>query len=71
MLRNYFSSLLLVSHDREFLDTVIDEILEIDESTKRVSLFGGNYTFYSGRKKEMFEAQVRLYEEQKKKRERL
>lgn len=65
------SSLLLVSHDREFLDRVIDEILEIDEATHRVLLFGGNYSFYFQKKKEIFDAQVRHFEEQQRRRRQL
>jgi len=64
-------SLLLVSHDRRFLDRTVQEILEIDEENLNVSHFGGNYSFYSERKKEMFEAQQRAYEEQKRRREKL
>lgn len=64
-------SLLLVSHDREFLDKTIDEILEIDEDSREVLRFGGNYSFYRKKKEEMFEAQMRAYEEQQKKRKRL
>lgn len=64
-------SLLLVSHDRDFLDKVADEILEIDEATKHVILFGGNYSFYAKKKKELFEAQLRHYEEQQRKRKQL
>ncbi|MBI3289790.1 ABC-F family ATP-binding cassette domain-containing protein [Candidatus Microgenomates bacterium] len=65
------ASLLVVSHDRQFLDSVIDEIIEIDEATKGVIKFGGNYTFYAGKKQEMFEAQVRQFEDQTRKRKQL
>jgi len=64
-------SLLLVSHDRRFLDKTVGEILEIDEENLTVSLFGSNYFFYAVKKKEMFEAQQRAYEEQKRRREEL
>lgn len=65
------TSLLLVSHDREFLDETVTQILEIDEATKRLIKFGGNYTFYRQKKQEMFEAQVRLYDEQTRRRKQL
>ncbi len=65
------TSLLLVSHDREFLDETVTQILEIDEATKKLIKFGGNYTFYRQKKQEMFEAQMRLYDEQMKKRKQL
>ncbi len=65
------TSLLLVSHDREFLDETVTEILEIDEDTKHLIRFGGNYSFYKQKKQEMFDAQMRSYEEQQKKRKQL
>ncbi len=70
-IRNDISSLLLVSHDREFLDRTIDEIIEIDEATRKVLLFGGNYSFYFQKKKENYEAQLRQFEEQQRKRRQL
>lgn len=70
-IKNSTASLLVVSHDRQFLDNVINEVLEIDEGTKGIIRFGGNYSFYAARKKEMFNAQVRQFEEQSKKRRQL
>jgi len=64
-------SLLLISHDRQFLDETIDEILEIDEESLTVSHFGGNYSFYVAEKKRLFENQIAAYEEQKRRREEL
>ena len=64
-------SLLLISHDRQFLDETIDEILEIDEESLTVSYFGGNYSFYAAEKKRLFNRQLAAYEEQKRKREQL
>lgn len=64
-------SLLVVSHDRRFLDEVVNKVLEIDEWEKTVSHFGGNYSFYAQEKRKIFETQQRAYEEQKRKREQL
>jgi ATPase subunit of ABC transporter with duplicated ATPase domains len=44
-------SLLLVSHDRRFLDKTVEEVLEIDEESLTVSLFGGNYSFYAAKRR--------------------
>ena len=65
------TSLFLISHDREFLDKTVDEIIEIEEATQKMKLFGGNYSFYQDKKEEMFHAQVRQYEEQTRKRKQL
>jgi ATPase subunit of ABC transporter with duplicated ATPase domains len=70
-IRGSTASLLLVSHDRELLDAVIEEILEIDEESRRILLFGGNYSFYAERKRELFAAQLKRFEEQQQRRRQL
>lgn len=43
---------LIVSHDRAFLDGVVDGILELDEHTHTVREFAGNYSDYIQRKRD-------------------
>jgi len=40
-------SMLVVSHDRRFLDATVERILEIDPRTHRLRSFPGNYSFYA------------------------
>ncbi len=40
-------SMLVVSHDRRFLDATATRILEIDERRRKLRSFPGNYTFYA------------------------
>lgn len=49
-LLNYKGAVLIVSHDRFFLDRIASKIIEIDQS--KATTFQGNYTDYA-RKKEM------------------
>jgi ABC transport system ATP-binding/permease protein len=49
-LARYAGALLLVTHDRYFLDRVTNRILEIDRG--RVQSFGGNYAYYLEKKQE-------------------
>ncbi len=49
-LARYRGALLLVTHDRYFLDRVTGRILEIDRNT--VQTFDGNYSYYLERKEE-------------------
>ncbi|MFZ1701921.1 MAG: ABC-F family ATP-binding cassette domain-containing protein [Pyrinomonadaceae bacterium] len=49
-LRRYTGALLLVTHDRYFLDRVTDRIFEVDRGT--VQNFGGNYAYYLEKKAE-------------------
>jgi ATP-binding cassette subfamily F protein uup len=50
-LARYTGALLLVTHDRYFLDRVTDRILEIDRG--KVASFAGNYAYYLEKKEEM------------------
>ncbi|MFT3743806.1 MAG: ABC-F family ATP-binding cassette domain-containing protein [Pyrinomonadaceae bacterium] len=52
-LARYTGALLLVTHDRYFLDRVTDRILEVDRGT--VQSFGGNYAYYVEKKAEQEE----------------
>jgi ATP-binding cassette subfamily F protein uup len=54
-LARYAGTLLLVTHDRYFLDRVTSRILEIDRG--RVQSFAGNYAYYVEKKEEQ-EAQL-------------
>jgi len=49
-LARYTGTLLLVTHDRYFLDRVTTRIIEIDRGT--VQSFGGNYAYYLEKKEE-------------------
>jgi ATPase subunit of ABC transporter with duplicated ATPase domains len=42
------AAVLLVSHDRRFLDRVITDVAEIDEFTHRLTVFGGGWQAYLG-----------------------
>jgi ATPase subunit of ABC transporter with duplicated ATPase domains len=63
-LRASTAALLLVSHDRDLLDDLADEILFVDEATHAVRLYGGNWSFAVAQRRVEFAAQVRDYEEQ-------
>ena len=55
-------SLILISHDRAFLDRAINNILEID--LKKVVLYKGNYSDYKRSKKLRFEQHKASYKNQ-------
>jgi len=55
-------ALILVSHDRYFLDKVADRTLELFRGT--VDSYPGNYTAYQRQKAERLEVQRRTYEKQ-------
>ncbi len=55
-LSRYTGVLLLVTHDRYFLDRVTDRIFEVDRGT--VQSFGGNYAYYLEKKAEQEESRA-------------
>lgn len=58
-LSSYQGSVLVVSHDRYFLDRIADKIVEIDHG--KVTTFPGDYTNYSKQKAALREAQIHRY----------
>lgn len=61
-LSGYNGSALVVSHDRRFLDNLVDKVIELDKG--KVKVYGGNYTFYREQKKIEQESQLRQFEGQ-------
>ena len=58
-LMNYPGSVLIVSHDRYFLDRVVTKVIEIDQG--RVTMFSGNYTAYAAKAAMLREARQKEY----------
>ncbi|ERM91737.1 ribosomal protection-like ABC-F family protein [Caldanaerobacter subterraneus] len=63
-LKFYSGTLLIISHDRYFLDKVVNKIFEIENHHLKV--YEGNYTEYLKKKKEEVQAKLKAYEEQQK-----
>lgn len=58
-LMNYKGSVLVVSHDRYFIDRIADKIVEVDHG--KVTSFTGNYSSYSEKKAALREALIKQY----------
>ena len=63
-LRSYSGAVLIISHDRYFLDRIVTKVIEIEN--KKSSVFNGNYTFYSQQKEILRESQQKAYDLQQK-----
>lgn len=61
-IREYPGAVLLVSHDRYFLDRTVKEIVEVERRT--LTVYPGNYSRYLELKAEQVKAQTREYEQQ-------
>ncbi len=63
-LRRYPGTLLLISHDREFLDAVVDHIAHVEQ--QGIELYRGNYSAFEKRRAERLAQQQSNYNRQQK-----
>jgi len=56
LLRDFTGSVLLITHDRRFLDNVSTRIIELDRG--KLQTFSGNFTEYQHKKTEMLETEA-------------
>ena len=63
-LTEWKGAMLVISHDRAFLDRSVNHIIDID--LKRVALYHGNYTEFKNEKKTRIEQQRSAYKNQQK-----
>ena len=68
-LRDYPRAIVLVSHDRMFLDNIVETVYEIEYG--KITRYSGNYTKFIELKKEAYEKQKKDYEAQQKEIKRL
>lgn len=68
-LRHWPGALLIVSHDRAFLDALCTTIWEMENG--RIQTYAGNYSFYAAQKERQQQQQQQAYEEYEKKRKQL
>ena len=68
-LKKYDKALVLVSHDRMFLDRIVDQVYEIEYG--QLTCYKGNYTSFVEQKKKNFELQSKRYAIQQKEIQRL
>lgn len=61
-LQGYEGAILIVSHDRYFLDKVVSQVYEL--SRLRINKFPGNYSAYLDQKAKNYEQELKLYEKQ-------
>ena len=61
-LRNYTKSAVIVSHDRMFLDRIVNKVYEIEYAT--MTEYVGNYTEFEKQKRINYEKQLKDYEYQ-------
>jgi ATP-binding cassette subfamily F protein 3 len=61
-LQSYHGAILIVSHDRYFLDKVVTQVYEV--SRKQIQRFTGNYSSYLDKKAANYERDLKIFEKQ-------
>lgn len=61
-LQQYRGTLMLISHDREFIDSVVDGIVHLHQC--KLNLYSGNYADFERRRAERLAQQQSMYEQQ-------
>ena len=61
-LKQYQGTLLLISHDRDFLDAVVERVLHIEQ--KKIQMYTGNYSAFEVQRAENLAQQQASYEKQ-------
>ncbi|MGM0409623.1 MAG: ribosomal protection-like ABC-F family protein [Bacillota bacterium] len=64
-LSDYSGAVVIISHDRYFLDSVVDRIIEIKNGKEEI--YNGNYSYYLEERKRRYEKRLHEYEVQQKK----
>ena len=59
-LKNYPKAVIIVSHDRIFLDKIVNKVYEIEYAS--ITEYKGNYSAFERQKKERYEKQLKDYE---------
>jgi len=65
-LLNYSGAILMISHDRDFMDTMIETVIEIDPDAAQLISYTGNYSAYLEQREKRYELQVQAYRNQNK-----
>ena len=63
-IKNYKKAVVIVSHDRMFLDNTVNEVYEIEHG--KTARYTGNYTAFCAKKRELRDLQAKNFEAQQK-----
>ena len=65
-LLNYSGAILMISHDRDFMDSIIETVVEIDPDAAALNSYTGNYSAYLDQREKRYEQNVQAYRNQQK-----
>jgi ATP-binding cassette subfamily F protein 3 len=65
-LLNYSGAILMISHDRDFMDSIIETVIEIDPDAAKLISYTGNYSAYLEQREKTYDQRVQAYRNQAK-----
>ncbi|CAN5258997.1 ABC-F family ATP-binding cassette domain-containing protein [soil metagenome] len=65
-LKNYGGAILMISHDRDFMDEIIETVYEIVPHDEKIVTFKGNYSDYVNEKEARYERQMSAWKNEQK-----
>ncbi|TAE87434.1 MAG: ABC transporter ATP-binding protein, partial [Verrucomicrobia bacterium] len=65
-LLNYSGAILMISHDRDFMDSLVESVVEIDPDAAKLVTYSGNYSSYLQQREQRYEQLVQAYRAQQK-----
>jgi ATP-binding cassette subfamily F protein 3 len=65
-LLNYSGAILMISHDRDFMDSIIETVVEIDPDAAKLISYTGNYSSYLEQREKTYDQRVQAYRNQQK-----
>lgn len=68
-LHSYPGAILMISHDREFMDSIVETVIDIDQ--EKLVNYTGNYSSYMDQRTSRYEQSLQTYRNQKKEVERI
>ena len=63
---NYSGAILMISHDRDFMDAMIETVIEIDPDAAQLISYNGDYSSYLEQRDKTYEQKVQAYRAQQK-----
>lgn len=70
-LNNFYGNVFVISHDRKFLDNVVDRIYELDFYTHKLNEYIGGYKEYTVEKAKRIEKEIEAYKRQERRKQEM
>ena len=70
-LSNYPGAILMISHDRDFMDGLVEQVVEIDPDAMELISYTGNYSSYQEQRQKRYDQKVQAWRNHKKEMDRV